>query len=179
MLARDHTPLRSTGRMASSSASVQTGQRGKGFVRTGVPPRRAGVAAFVVRMSGAALAGGNIASVVAAVDVARNRRRESFFLSIVFLLRLVQLELVDSTSPRPASASARIGGASLTRRHEMLAMCIASVPHTAQPFAAHGLFGAQALACPGQCSLKAELQTCARDDARFDHFVNFVRANSL
>jgi len=47
---------------------------------------------------------------------------------------------------------------------------------TAQPFAAHGLFGVQALACPGQCSLKAELQTCARHDARFDHFANFVRS---
>jgi len=36
------------------------------------------------------------------------------------------------------------------------------VSHTAQPFAAHGPFGLQALACPDQCSLKAELRTGAR-----------------
>src|SRR5205809_1403755 len=33
----------------------------------------------------------------------------------------------------------------------------------------NGPFGVQALACPAQCSLKAELQTCARHDAKFDH----------
>ncbi len=31
-----------------------------------------------------------------------------------------------------------------------------------------------ALACPGQCSLKAKLQTCARHGAKFDQFVNLV-----
>jgi len=35
-------------------------------------------------------------------------------------------------------------------------------------------FGVQALACTDQCSLKAELRTSARNDAKFDHFVNFV-----
>jgi len=27
-----------------------------------------------------------------------------------------------------------------------------------------------------QCSLKAELQTCARDDTKFDGSINFVRS---
>ena len=38
----------------------------------------------------------------------------------------------------------------------------------------HGPFGVQALACPAQSSLKAELQTCARHDAKFDQFVNLA-----
>src|SRR6266704_1531895 len=50
---------------------------------------------------------------------------------------------------------------------------LATYSEEAQPFAAHGPFGVQALACPGQCSLKAELRTCIRDDAKFDHSVSF------
>ncbi len=41
-------------------------------------------------------------------------------------------------------------------------------------FAAHDPFGVQALGCPAHCSLKPELRTCARHDAKFDHFVNLV-----
>src|SRR5437667_2809819 len=40
-------------------------------------------------------------------------------------------------------------------------LAISSEPHTAKSVAAHGPFGVQALACPAQCSLKAELRTCA------------------
>ena len=35
-------------------------------------------------------------------------------------------------------------------------------------------FGVQGLACTELCRLKAELQTCARHDAKFDHIVNLV-----
>src|SRR5215472_18946626 len=42
-LARDQTPLRSTGSTAFSSVSRKLGQCGKGAVRTGWPPRMAGV----------------------------------------------------------------------------------------------------------------------------------------
>src|SRR5213078_2639796 len=38
----------------------------------------------------------------------------------------------------------------------------------------NGPFGVQALACSCLCSLKAELRTCARHEAKFDHFVNLV-----
>src|SRR5206468_12176541 len=38
---------------------------------------------------------------------------------------------------------------------------LATYSEEAQPFAAHGPFGVEALACPGQCSLKAELRTFA------------------
>ena len=45
-LDRDQTPLRRTGNTACSSASRKLGQRGKGVLRTGWPPRAAGTPAL-------------------------------------------------------------------------------------------------------------------------------------
>src|SRR6266705_4745028 len=82
-------------------------------------------------------------------------------------------------TPTFGAAHRRASAVPYPRRYEVCSLFIARDPHTAQPFAAHGLFGVQALACPGQCSLKAELKPAPAMTQKFDHFVNFVRSNGL